>query len=201
MTDRDYDKTVRDFLAGEVAGRDGYLDSLADAPLPLYAKFAQTGLMNWWMPAEHGGLGLSLEDSVRIVSALAVRRRRGGVHAVSPHPDHQHGHLVREPRGKGALPHAAGGGDGFCATLGSEHAAGSELTRIATAVRREGDTLVPQRRQGLLDEHRVRQLPRGHRGRQRRRVPRGPRAARHHRASGSGAGGTSTACGPRRRTR
>ena len=31
---------------------------------------------------------------------------------------------------------------GFCATLGSEHTAGSELSRIATTARRDGDTLV-----------------------------------------------------------
>jgi len=32
--------------------------------------------------------------------------------------------------------------NGFCATLGSEHAAGSELARITTTVRQDGDTLV-----------------------------------------------------------
>ena len=32
--------------------------------------------------------------------------------------------------------------NGFCATLGSEHAAGSELARITTTVRRDGDSLV-----------------------------------------------------------
>jgi alkylation response protein AidB-like acyl-CoA dehydrogenase len=31
---------------------------------------------------------------------------------------------------------------GFCATLGSEHAAGSELARMTTTARREGDTIV-----------------------------------------------------------
>jgi len=33
-------------------------------------------------------------------------------------------------------------GNGFCATLGSEHEAGSELARITTTARRDGDTIV-----------------------------------------------------------
>ena len=64
-------RTVQSFVRRELLGKDAYLDSLADAPLPLYARFADTGLANWWLPKDVGGLGLNLEESVHIVAELA----------------------------------------------------------------------------------------------------------------------------------
>ncbi|MGH3417062.1 MAG: acyl-CoA dehydrogenase family protein, partial [Actinocrinis sp.] len=71
MREPEYLRDVNGFVRRELLGRESQLDSLAEAPLPLYGRFAETGLMNWWLPKEHGGLGLSLEESVRIVAALA----------------------------------------------------------------------------------------------------------------------------------
>jgi alkylation response protein AidB-like acyl-CoA dehydrogenase len=142
MTEPDFIQAVRNFVTNELAGRDACLDSLADAPLPLYAKFAETGLMNWWLPTEYGGLGMSLEDSVRIVSELAYGD--AGVAFtlfVSILPTSMVAWYASAEVKERYLPPLVAG-NGFCATLGSEHDAGSEMTRISTAVRREGDTLV-----------------------------------------------------------
>jgi hypothetical protein len=71
MKPPEYLRTVQAFVRRELIGKDAYLDSLADAPLPLYDRFGGTGLANWWLPKEVGGLGLSLEESVHIVAELA----------------------------------------------------------------------------------------------------------------------------------
>jgi acyl-CoA dehydrogenase len=142
MRPPEYLRTVQSFVRRELIGREAVLDSLAEAPLPLYQRFAETGLSNWWLPKEHGGLGLNLEESVRIVAELAYGD--AGVaftlfipvlttSMVSWYGDES---LRSEHLGRMVAE------NGCCATLGSEHAAGSELARITTTVRRDGDTLV-----------------------------------------------------------
>ncbi len=71
MRQPEHVRAVQAFARRELIGKDAYLDSLAEAPLPLYERFADTGLANWWVPKEYGGPGLGLEDGVRIVAELA----------------------------------------------------------------------------------------------------------------------------------
>ena len=68
MRQPDHLRTVREFVRTELIGQEAELDTIADMPLPLYKRFADTGLANWWLPAEYGGLGLSLSETVPIVS-------------------------------------------------------------------------------------------------------------------------------------
>lgn len=142
MRTPEYIRTVQSFLRREVIGHEAELDQLGPAPLPLYERFAETGLTNWWMPKEQGGLGLSLEDSVRIVAELAYGDAGVAftlfIPVLTTNMVRWYGspELVEEY----LTPLVAG--NGFCATLGSEHAAGSELAKIATTVRRDGDDLV-----------------------------------------------------------
>lgn len=138
----EYLRTVQSFVRRELIGQEAELDSLAEAPLPLYQRFADTGLSNWWLPKESGGLGLSLEESVRIVAELAygdagvaftlfipvLTTSMVSWYANDDLKERYLGRMLAE--------------NGSCATLGSEHAAGSELARITTTVRRDGDTLV-----------------------------------------------------------
>lgn len=142
MKQPEYLRKVQSFTRRELLGKDAYLDSLADAPLPVHQRFADTGLANWWLPKESGGLGLGLEESVRIVSELAYADAGVAFTLFIPvlttsmvswygseELKEQHlGRLSRE--------------NGFAATLGSEHAAGSELARISTTAAREGDTII-----------------------------------------------------------
>ncbi len=142
MRQPEYLSTVQSFVQRELSGQEDLLDSLADAPLPLYQRFAGTGLANWWLPKAHGGLGLSLEESVAIVSELAYGDAGVAFTLFIPVLTTSmlgwYGRDELRERYLGAL--AAEGG--FCATLGSEHAAGSELARIGTTVRRSGDTVI-----------------------------------------------------------
>ncbi|GAB3288658.1 acyl-CoA dehydrogenase family protein [Parasphingorhabdus pacifica] len=133
---------VRDFAAAELLDRQSLFDSFTNAPHPQYQRFHETGLMNWWLPEELGGLGCSLEDSVDIVSELAYGDAGTaftlfisilGTSMVSLYGSD-------DLRKRYLAPMAAEGG--FCATLGSEQSAGSELAKITTTATRSGDDLV-----------------------------------------------------------
>jgi alkylation response protein AidB-like acyl-CoA dehydrogenase len=142
MRQPDHLRTVREFVRTELIGQQAELDTLADMPLPVYKRFADTGLANWWLPAEYGGLGLSLEDSVPIVSELAYGDAGVAFTAfISVLTTSMLTWYGSDELKQRYLTELVAQG-GFCATLGSEHAAGSELARITTTVRRDGDSLV-----------------------------------------------------------
>lgn len=138
----DIQKALRGFVAQELKGQHAYLDSLSEAPLPLYERFRDTGLANWWIPKEQGGLGLTLSDSVDIVNEIAYGDAGVaftlfisvlGTSMVSLYGS-------EELKERYVAPMAARGS--YCATLGSEREAGSELGRIETVVARQGGELV-----------------------------------------------------------
>jgi alkylation response protein AidB-like acyl-CoA dehydrogenase len=135
-------REVQRFVRSELIGHERHLDSLADAPLPLYERFAATGLMNWWLPKEYSGLELNLEESVRIVSALAYGDAGAAFTLFLPVLTTSMVALYGSAALKEQFLGPLVAENGFCATLGSEHAAGSELARITTTARRDGDTLV-----------------------------------------------------------
>ena len=135
-------KTVRRFVKEQLGGDNTQLDVLADEPLQLYEKFRATGLANWWLPADDGGRGLSLEDSVEIVNEIAYGD--AGV-AFTLFISILGTSFVQlygsdELKARYLAPMAARGS--CCATLGSERNAGSELNKIETTVTRAGDNLV-----------------------------------------------------------
>lgn len=135
-------RTIREFVAEELIDRQEYLDSFADAPLPLYERFHKTGLANWWLAEDLGGLGLGLTDSVDIVSELAY----GDAGAAFTLFVSILGTSIVELYGSADLrttylePMARHGT--FCATVGSEEESGSELSRITTTATRHGDDVV-----------------------------------------------------------
>ncbi|WP_157251707.1 acyl-CoA dehydrogenase family protein [Nonomuraea typhae] len=141
MKQPEYLRTVQGFARRELLGKDAYLDSLADAPLPLYERFAETGLANWWLPKESGGLGLSLEESVRITAELAYADAGVAftlfVPILTTSMVSWYGSAELKERHLDPLVNR-----GYAATLGSEHEAGSELARITTFARREGEQIV-----------------------------------------------------------
>lgn len=142
MKQPEYLRKIQSFTRRELLDKDAYLDSLADAPLPLYQRFADTGLANWWLPKESGGLGLGLEESVRIVSELAYADAGVAftlfIPVLTTSMVQWYGSAELQERHLGRLAAE----NGFCATLGSEHAAGSELARISTTATRDGDEIV-----------------------------------------------------------
>ncbi|TCO60803.1 acyl-CoA dehydrogenase family protein [Actinocrispum wychmicini] len=133
---------AREFAAAELVGRQALLDSFADAPLPLYRSFADLGLANWWLPADVGGLAIGLEGSVGVVSELSYGDAGAAFTLFLSVLGTTIVDLYGSPelRKRYLAPLAADGG--FCATLGSEHEAGSELTRMSTSAARHGDDIV-----------------------------------------------------------
>ncbi|GAA2065206.1 acyl-CoA dehydrogenase [Catenulispora yoronensis] len=138
----EYLRKVQDFVRRELIGSEELLDSLAPAPLPLYGRFADTGLANWWLPKRFGGMELSLEESVQIVSELSYGDAGAAftlfIPVLTTSMVGWYGSEELQERYLGAMA----ADNSFCATLGSEHEAGSELARMSTVVRREGDELV-----------------------------------------------------------
>ncbi|MEU5164367.1 acyl-CoA dehydrogenase family protein [Streptomyces sp. NPDC020875] len=135
-------RRVREFTAEELSGARPNLDTLDEMPLPLYERFGDAGLANWWLPEAYGGLGLGLADSVEITNELAYHDAGVaftlfisvlGTSMVDLYgtPELAERHLV--PLGKRGA---------FCATLGSEERAGSELAKSETTIARDGDELV-----------------------------------------------------------
>ena len=142
MREPEHLRAVHRFVRDELIGHEQELDTLAEMPLPLYGRFAGTGLMNWWLPKEHGGLGFSLEESVRIVNALSYGDAGVAFTLFLPVLTTSMVTLYGSDELRGRYLDALATGNGFAATLGSEHAAGSELARITTTARRDGEDLV-----------------------------------------------------------
>jgi alkylation response protein AidB-like acyl-CoA dehydrogenase len=123
---------VREFARQELVDSQALLDSFAEAPLPLYQRFHDLGLSNWWLPGKGGEPGNSLVDSVDIVSELAYGDAGAaftlfisilGTKMVSLFGSD-------ELKERYLVPMRSEGS--FCATLGSEQEAGSELAKITT---------------------------------------------------------------------
>ncbi len=135
-------KGIRQFVRTELASSETDLDALHEKPVELYQRFRDTGLANWWLPEELGGRGLTLEDSVEIVNELSYGD--AGV-AFTLFISILGTTMVQlygsdELKRRYLAPMASAGT--FCATLGSERTAGSELSKIETMVRKDGDDLV-----------------------------------------------------------
>ncbi len=142
MKQPEYLRTAQAFVRRELIGKEAEFDTLADAPHPVYERFAETGLANWWLPEEYGGLGLTLEDSVRLVSELAYGDAGVAFTLFIPILATSMVNWFADPELKERHLKRLIAENGFAATLGSEHEAGSELVRVTTTTRRDGDTLV-----------------------------------------------------------
>ncbi|MET9687185.1 acyl-CoA dehydrogenase family protein [Streptomyces sp. NPDC006514] len=135
-------KTVRRFVKDELGGDNTQVDALSDKPLDVYEKFRETGLSNWWLPEELGGRGLGLEDSVEIVNELAYGDAGVAFTLFISVLGTSMVQLYGSDELKAQYLASMATRGSFCATLGSEQNAGSELSKIETVVSREGDELV-----------------------------------------------------------
>jgi alkylation response protein AidB-like acyl-CoA dehydrogenase len=133
---------IREFTTRELMGKDDSLDSASEMPLPVYSTFARSGLANWWLPEAMGGPGVSLEESVDIVADLAYADAGAAftlyISIIGTTAVWLYGSDSLKERW--LAPMAVSGG--FCATLGSERAAGSELSNMTTTVRTDGNELI-----------------------------------------------------------
>ena len=142
MREPEHLRAVQRFVRNELLGHETELDTRAEMPLPVYSRFAETGLMNWWLPKEQGGLGFTLEDGVRIVNALSYGDAGVAFTLFIPVLTTSMVTLYGDDELRSKFLDPLMAGNGYAATLGSEHVAGSELARISTTARRDGDELV-----------------------------------------------------------
>ncbi|MFC5800199.1 acyl-CoA dehydrogenase family protein [Streptomyces formicae] len=124
---------IRDFVGAELVGNERFFDGRPEVPVKASHVLRDEGLANWWLPRDYGTLGASLEESVDVVAELAY----GDAGFASSSfisilgADILHFFGNRSVAESFLGPMARTGG--FCATLVSEQAAGSELGRIQTS--------------------------------------------------------------------
>lgn len=117
-------------------------ETLYDDRHPLWDKFRSAGLANWWVPARFGGREVPLTDSVELVSRIAYHDAGFAFTAFLPILGSRMLELYGDPEpARVHLGDLAASGS-FCAALGSEADAGSELANTSTTFRREGGRLV-----------------------------------------------------------
>jgi Acyl-CoA dehydrogenases len=138
----DLQDRVREFAARELLTREGYFDAGPEIPVPASAALHRAGLANWWLPAEYGTAGASLETSVDVVSELAYADAGFAFSSFLSVLGTTILRLFAEPAtAAGHLGRMARSG-GCCGVLVSEEEAGSELGRTATTYAAEGGSLV-----------------------------------------------------------
>ncbi|RJQ75669.1 acyl-CoA dehydrogenase [Pseudonocardiaceae bacterium YIM PH 21723] len=140
MTPEDL-RSIRRFVQEHLSGGHAETDVLADKPLDVYDRFRELGFASWWLPSELGGRGFGMTDSVELVNELAY----GDAGVAFTLFISVLGTSMVQLYGSDGLVHRflrpMGTTGGFCATLGSEHNAGSELGKIETTLRQEGQEL------------------------------------------------------------
>jgi len=135
-------QAFRDFARTNLANRDKEFDSGAEPPLESYQPLHKMGLLNWWLPAQYGGAGLGLRESVDIVSELAYADAGSAFTLMISILSSTMVLLYGAPELKEEFLAAMARDGGYSAGLGSEREAGSELINITTSVARQGETVV-----------------------------------------------------------
>ncbi len=125
---------IRAFVREHLIGKESYLDSAPEPPLPLHRQFKEQGLGAWWMPREYGGEGIGLEDGVDIVADLAYADTSFaltfGIQMISTQVIALYG--SDEMKERCLRPIASG--MAHAATAGSEREAGSNVDRFTSTV-------------------------------------------------------------------
>ena len=135
-------RAFREFSRATLLGRDAEFDSGAEPPLSLYRPLHEQGLLNWWLPEEYGGAGLTLADSVDIVSELAYADAGSAFTLLISILGSSMLSLYGSPELKKEFLTAMTRDGGYAAALGSEQDAGSELINLTTTLRRRGQDVV-----------------------------------------------------------
>jgi alkylation response protein AidB-like acyl-CoA dehydrogenase len=117
-------------------------ESLYSDNHPLWQEFQAAGLANWWLPTGLGGPGISLHRSVELVARLAYLDPGFAFTSFLSILAARMLELYGNPGPAGELLSQMSADGSFCAALGSETAAGSELANTRTTFRRVGGRIV-----------------------------------------------------------
>ncbi|MFI6317851.1 acyl-CoA dehydrogenase family protein [Nonomuraea sp. NPDC050556] len=129
---------VREYAAHELMTE----HEAAEPPTRSQLAFHERGLANWWLPEEYGGLGVGLRDSVDAVSELAYADAGSAFTLFVSILGSTLVSLYGSDELKDRTLRKVGASGGFSATLGSELAAGSDLTSMTTTAARGTGGLV-----------------------------------------------------------
>ncbi len=135
-------RAFRDFARTHLTGHDAEFDAQPEPPLDLYRPLHKAGLMNWWLPARYGGAGVSLEESIDIVSELAYADAGSAFTLFISILTTMMVELFGSSELRDEFLTALVRNGGYAAGLGSERGVGSELTNTGTIVSRQGDSAV-----------------------------------------------------------
>ena len=133
-------REVRRFVRNEVVPLEAQIDETDEIPERIRAQAAELGLYGFALPAEHGGVGLTAEQEVRLVFELgwttpALRSMIGTNNGIAGHvlvlggtPEQQHRLLPRLASGEVTAAFAL-----------TEPDAGSSPADLTTTARRDAD--------------------------------------------------------------
>jgi alkylation response protein AidB-like acyl-CoA dehydrogenase len=130
------------YVSSHLLGHERELDEAIEPPLARYDAFHALGINNWWLPADVGGPGVPLRESVELVASLAYGDAGVAFTALISilgttfidlfgSADQRQRHLA--PLARKPL---------YAAAAASEREAGSELLRIGATAQREGTSYV-----------------------------------------------------------
>ncbi len=131
---------VRRFVRRELAPEPH--NGVDPIPSALHRRFHEHGLANWWLPEAYGGSGLSLAESVDVVSELAYGDPGTAFTLFISILATTMVSLYGEPELRDRTLGPMGTSGGFSCTLGSERNAGSDLAATATTVSEKDGTLI-----------------------------------------------------------
>jgi alkylation response protein AidB-like acyl-CoA dehydrogenase len=133
---------ARRFAETELLGKERFFDTRPEVPVPSSAALHTAGLANWWLPAEYGTVGASLEESVDVVSELSYADAGFAFSSFLSILGTTMLRLFGEPALATEYLGRMARTGGCCGILVSEEEAGSELARTATTYATRGDRLV-----------------------------------------------------------
>lgn len=140
MTPEDL-RAVRRFVQEHLSDRHVETDALNAKPLAVYERFRELGFANWWLAPEYGGRGLGMTESVELVNELAYGDAGVAFTLFISVLGTSMVQLYGSDEITARYLRSMGESGGFCATLGSERTAGSELGKIETTMRSDGGEL------------------------------------------------------------
>lgn len=135
--------TVREFVRKEVVPAEDEIEENDAIPDRIRKQAAEMGLFGWALPEEHGGLGLSMSEDVRLAMELgwttpSFRSLLGTNNGIAGQVIVRHG----TPEQKETwLPRLASG-EAIASFALTEPEAGSDPSGLRTTARRDGDDYV-----------------------------------------------------------
>jgi acyl-CoA dehydrogenase len=134
-------KAVRSFVEAEIAPHADEWDEAGRIPRELFRRLGALGFLGIEFPEAYGGAGGDLATSIVFAEELARGRSGGVAFSVIVHTDMSSPWLVRfgtEEQRRRYLPSIARG-EIVCALAITEPGAGSDMARLSTRARRDGD--------------------------------------------------------------